>query len=79
MKPTYPEGLDIEVVRRLRLAHPPGVELIEEEGEPASLIEAWSTVEEALVIDGVKSGADPGTLHRFDDASADPHQRHRLH
>ena len=60
------DAAGLEVVRRLRLAHPPGVRLIEEEGEPASLIEAWSQVDEALVVDGISSGAEPGRLHRFD-------------
>jgi hydrogenase maturation protease len=60
------DAAGLEVVRRLRLAHPPGVKLIEEEGEPASLIEAWSTADEALVVDGIGSGAAPGKLHRFD-------------
>lgn len=60
------DAAGLEVVRRLRLAHPPGVRLIEEEGEPASLIDAWSSVDEALVIDCISSGAAPGKLHRFD-------------
>jgi hydrogenase maturation protease len=60
------DAAGLEVVRRLRLAHPPGVRLVEDEGEPASLIEAWSSVDEALVIDGIESGAAPGRLHRFD-------------
>lgn len=60
------DAAGLEVVRRLRLAHPPGVRLIEQEGEPASLIEAWSTVDEALVVDAISSGAAPGRLHRFD-------------
>ena len=60
------DGAGLEVVRRLRLAHPPGVILIEQEGEPASLIEAWSTVEESLVVDAISSGSEPGRLHRFD-------------
>jgi hydrogenase maturation protease len=60
------DAAGLEVVRRLRLAHPPGVQLIEQEGEPASLIESWSEVDEALVVDAVNSGSAPGTLHRFD-------------
>jgi hydrogenase maturation protease len=60
------DAAGLEVVRRLRLAHPPGVILIEQEGEPASLIEAWSTADEALVVDGISSGSEPGRLHRFD-------------
>ena len=62
----HDDAAGLEVVRRLRLAHPPGVILIEQEGEPASLIESWSTVDEAVVIDGISSGSAPGRLHRFD-------------
>ena len=36
------DAAGLEVARRLRLTRPPGVEIFEEEGEPASLIEAWS-------------------------------------
>ena len=60
------DAAGLEVVRRLRLAHPPGVILIEQEGEPGSLIESWSSADEALVIDGVSSGSTPGKVHRFD-------------
>jgi hydrogenase maturation protease len=60
------DAAGLEVVRRLRLAHPPGVRLIEQEGEPVSLIESWSSVDEALVVDSVSAGSAPGTLHRFD-------------
>ena len=60
------DAAGLEVVRRLRLAHPPGVILIEQEGEPASLIEAWSAADEALVVDGISSGSEPGRVHRFD-------------
>lgn len=60
------DGAGLEVARRLRLAHPPGVTILEQEGEPASLIEAWSDANQGLVADSVSSGADPGTVHRFD-------------
>ena len=60
------DGAGPEVARRLRLAHPPGVTVVEQEGEAASLIEAWSGVDEALVIDAISSGSPPGTIHRFD-------------
>lgn len=59
------DAAGLEVARRLRLAAPPGVAVMEQEGEPASLLEAWSGADEALLIDGVSSGAEPGTLHRF--------------
>ena len=61
------DAAGLEVARRLRLAHPPGVVVKEqEEGETASLIEAWSGADEALVIDVISSGSDPGTLHRYE-------------
>ncbi|MEO8091740.1 MAG: hydrogenase maturation protease [bacterium] len=60
------DAAGLEVARRLRLAQPPGVTVLEREGEPTSLLEAWSDADEALVVDGVSSGAEPGTLHRFE-------------
>jgi hydrogenase maturation protease len=65
------DAAGLEVARRLRLAHPPGVTFFEQEGEPATLIETWSEVDEALVVDGVSSGAPAGTIHRFE-ATAEP-------
>ncbi len=46
--------------------HPPGIRILEEEGEPGTLIEGFALVKEVLVIDAVSTGAEPGTLHRFD-------------
>ena len=60
------DAAGLEVAHRLRVAHPTGVRILEQEGEPTSLIEAWSGADEVLVVDGVYSGAAPGTLHRFD-------------
>jgi hydrogenase maturation protease len=65
------DGAGLEVASRVRRAHPPGCRILEEEGEPRSLIEDWALVKEALVIDAVWTGAEPGTLHRFD-ATSDP-------
>ena len=67
----HDDGAGLEVASRLRATHPPGIRVLEEEGEPASLIESWALMQEALVIDAVSSGAQPGTLHRFD-ATAQP-------
>ena len=60
------DAAGLEVARRLRLAHPPGVVVMERRGGPASLIEAWSDADEALVIDAVSSGSAPGTIHRYE-------------
>ena len=60
------DGAGLEVTSRLRATHPAGCRILEEQGEPLSLIEGFALVKEALVVDAVSSGADPGTLHRFD-------------
>jgi hypothetical protein len=39
---------------------------IELEGDTSALIELFDAVEVAVVIDAVRSGALPGTVHRFD-------------
>ena len=65
------DGAGLEVAARLRSAKPPGCRILEEQDEPMSLIEDFVLVKEALVIDAVSSGAEPGTLHRFD-ATAEP-------
>jgi hydrogenase maturation protease len=41
------------------------------EADPAGLLEAWNGAELAIVVDSAVSGADPGTVKRFD-ASAVP-------
>ena len=40
-------------------------ELLECEGEPVGLIEAWSGFERAILVDATDSGAEPGTVRRL--------------
>jgi hydrogenase maturation protease len=40
--------------------------VVELEGEPVALVEALGGADEAFVVDAVRSGAEPGTVHRFD-------------
>jgi len=47
---------------------PPGVEVVEHEGEPITLIEACEGAPALWIVDAVRSGAQPGTLHRLDAA-----------
>lgn len=42
------------------------VHLLETEGEPAGLIGDWAGVDDVIVVDAVRSGAAPGTVHRLD-------------
>jgi hydrogenase maturation protease len=60
------DAAGLEVVARLRQAVPEEVELLEREGEPTSLIDAWRDADAVWVVDAVSSGAQPGTLHRLD-------------
>jgi len=45
---------------------PAEVELLEREGEPTSLIDAWEGADAVWIVDAVRSGAPPGTVHRLD-------------
>lgn len=59
------------VARLLKQAGRPDFAVREESGEGACLIEAWKGVAQLMVIDAVRSGAEPGRLRRID-ASAAP-------
>jgi hydrogenase maturation protease len=45
---------------------PEGVEVLEREGEPTSLIDSWEGADAVWLVDAVSSGAEPGTVHRHD-------------
>lgn len=58
--------MGLVVARRLREALPESVEVLEREGEPTGLIDAWEPTDEVWLVDAVSSGAAPGTVHRID-------------
>jgi len=64
------DGAGLAVARRLRELVPEDVDVLELEGEPVTLVEAWAGADEAWVVDAVSSGARPGTVHRVDAAEA---------
>jgi hydrogenase maturation protease len=65
------DAVGLLVARRVReLAHPE-VEVVELEGEPARLIDAWQGARLVVVVDAVKSDAQEGAVMRFD-ATAGP-------
>ena len=43
---------------------------IEHHGDPVALLDVWRGAATAIVIDAVRSGAPPGTVHRFDATAA---------
>ncbi len=78
------DGAGLEVARRLRtlgdaadtavraeLAMPAELAVLEYEGEPLGLLELWEGARAAVLVDAIRSGAAPGTIHRVD-ASREP-------
>ena len=57
------DGAGLEVARRLRAE---GLRALEREGEPSALLDAWAGEREVVVVDAVRSGAEPCTIHRLD-------------
>ena len=54
------------VVRAVKDSAPAGVEVFEVMGDGFALMEAWSGFAKVVIVDAVVSGAQPGTVHRFD-------------
>jgi hydrogenase maturation protease len=65
------DAIGLLVARRVRELVDPEVEVMELEGEPARLIDAWHGAGLAVVVDALKSDAPEGAVVRFD-ATADP-------
>jgi hydrogenase maturation protease len=65
------DGAGLAVASRLEGQLPVDVEVIACEQEPTRLVDAWRGAEAAVVVDAVASGAEPGTIHRFD-ATSEP-------
>lgn len=66
------------VVRSLVLPPDSPVRIYETHGEGTTVMEAWQDADVAILVDAVHSGAEPGSLHRFE---AQEHEipRHFLH
>lgn len=64
------DAAGLQVARRLR-AGEPGVAVREHAGEAVDLLEMWRGADAVVLVDAVRSGAPPGTVHRID-ASAEP-------
>jgi hydrogenase maturation protease len=60
------DAVGLAVAASLRGRTPHGVAIVECEQEPTRLLEAWSDADAAVVVDATSSGAEPGTLHRYD-------------
>ena len=60
------DAVGLVVARKLREQLPPAVAVVELEGEPVGLLEAFDGEDDVWLVDAVSSGADPGTVHRRD-------------
>jgi len=63
------DAVGLVVARTLRGTLPDCVTVLEREGEPTSLMDAWDGADAVWLVDAVSSGAAPGTLHRVDATS----------
>lgn len=65
------DGAGLAVAQRLQRAELPlEVQVQALDGEPLHLLERWSAGDVVLIIDTVRSGTAPGTIHRVDVSSA---------
>ncbi len=60
------DGAGLAVARALAARVGPGVRVMEASGEGAALMDAWCGAETVILVDAARSGAPPGTIHRFD-------------
>ena len=65
------DAVGLVVAHRLRELLAQEVEVLAHEGEPTALIDVWADAEALWLVDASSSGADPGTIHRFDASLAD--------
>jgi len=66
----HDDAAGLRVARALAAQPPDGVEIQEQRGEGAALMESWKGAGAVIVIDAARSGSAPGTLHRFDAGQA---------
>jgi hydrogenase maturation protease len=59
------DAVGIVVARRIKARNPAGVRVVEENGEGAALLDAWQDAPKVIILDAARSGAAPGTVHRF--------------
>ena len=58
------DGAGLRALAHARACLPAGVTVVESDGEPARLLDAWDGADLAVVVDAARSGAAPGTVLR---------------
>jgi len=59
------DAVGLAVARRLEQQAVDGIAVVEAPGEGASLIDVWEGTDAVILIDAVRSGSVPGTIHRL--------------
>ena len=60
------DSIGLHVIRALKERKLPETIIVESSGDGAELIEIFSSVRMAILIDAVSSGGNPGTIYQFD-------------
>ncbi len=60
------DAVGLAIVRTLKAKELPGTLCLESDGDGTSLIDTWSHGSRVIIIDAISSGAQPGTIYRFD-------------
>ena len=66
------DGVGSAVAAQVRGSLPAGVRLVELDGEPARVVDAWAGADLAIVVDAARSSALAGTVRRIDVITGDP-------
>ena len=60
------DAVGLRVAQDIKKEAPDRVNVIEQSGDGAALMESWKDANTVILIDAVYSGAKPATIHRFD-------------
>ena len=60
------DAVGLRIAQDIKKKSPDHVNVIEQSGEGISLMDSWKDADTVILIDAVHSGAQPGTIHRFD-------------
>jgi hydrogenase maturation protease len=65
------DGAGLAVAQRVREKIAGGAAVIEENGDGAALLELWKGAATVILVDAVRSGEAPGTVHRLEASTAE--------
>ncbi|GCE30115.1 hydrogenase [Dictyobacter alpinus] len=59
------DSVGLKVVQAIKSNHLPDVDCIEHDADGTGLLEIMAQADTVILVDAVKSGAPPGTIHKF--------------